>query len=272
VKRIVLLFCLLAAPIARADAWRSDWKEAFQVAKEQRRMVFVDYFATWCGPCRIMDSTVFNNAEVQQQMSDFVLLRIDVDRSTIARLHDVRALPAYVIYDFDERERLRIEGAKPLEVFSPAIDLFRRLVPSFTKAAELFDAHKDLEANVLLGNAYGRLQLFDQARAAYDQGRRLAEKASNAEAAQKVEVLSAFTFAREGKAGRTITLLQKLLTHPTSRDSESFIWLTMGNAYRLSRDSKSAREAYGQARSTATPDSPVYREATAALNENPDFL
>jgi tetratricopeptide (TPR) repeat protein len=266
VQRIILFFCLLASPAAFADAGRSDWNESFRIAKEQRRMVFVDYFATWCVPCRTMDTTVFNKAAVQEQLSDFVQLRIDVDRSTIARSHRVQAMPTYVIYDFDERELLRIEGAKPLEVFSPAIDLFRQAIPAFTKSADLFDAHKDLEASVLLGNTYGRLELFDQARAAYEQARKVAQKNNNAEGGQRAEVLRAFTFAREGNAGRTISLLQKLLSHPASRDVEAYIWLTIGNAYRLSKDSKSARDAYQHARSVAAPDTDVSREAKAAID------
>jgi thioredoxin-like negative regulator of GroEL len=272
VKRIILFLCFLAAPALFAESWRTDWKETFQIAKAQHRMVFVDYFATWCGPCRIMDTTVLNKAPVQEQLSDFVLLRIDVDRSTLARLHRVQALPTYVIYDFDERERVRIEGAKPLEVFSPAIDQLRPAMPAFTRAAELIDTKKDLEAAVLLGNTYSRLRMGDDARTAYEQARRIAEKAHNTDAAQMAETLSAFTFAREGKVGRAVSLLQKLLTHPASNDAEAYIWLTMGKAYRLSKDSKSARDAYQQARSIAAPDSSVYREATAALDENPDFF
>ena len=138
--------------------------------------------------------------------------------------------------------------------------------PSFAKSADLFDAHKDLEASVLLGNAYSHLQLFDQARAAYEQARKLAEKNNNIEGAQKAEVLRAFTFAREANAGRAISLLQKLLSHPAGRDAEAYIWLTMGNAYRLSKDSKSAREAFQHARSVVARDTDVYREATAAID------
>lgn len=270
-KRIVLLIFLLV-PVARADAWRSDWKEAFQIATQQHRMVFVDYFATWCEPCQIMDKNVFSKADVQQQLSDYVQLRIDVDRSTIGRFRKVEALPTYVIYDFDQREVLRIEGAKPIEIFSPVLDQMRAVVPSFIRVAELFDLHRDVEASVLLGNTYTKIQLFDKARVAYDQARKIAAKSKDAEAAQKAEVLSAFTFAREGNAGRAITILQRLLMHPASREVEAFIYLTMGNAYRLSKDSRSARESYEQARSIAAPDSPIYRNATAALNENPNLF
>src|SRR6266550_2670294 len=142
---MILFLFVLVLPGAFADElpWQSDWKVAFQKAKEQRRMVFVDYFATWCEPCRTMDATVFRDAVVQQRLSDFVLLRVDVDRSTIARAHFVSALPSYVVYDPGERERFRISGSKPSDLFSAAIEQIRITAPSFVRASEMFDAKED---------------------------------------------------------------------------------------------------------------------------------
>src|SRR5438093_9769635 len=62
-----------------------------------RRLVFVDYFATWCAPCRQMDATVFRDPEVQRRMSDFVLLPIDVDKNMVGRTHRISVLPSYVV-------------------------------------------------------------------------------------------------------------------------------------------------------------------------------
>ena len=58
---MIFLLFVLVLPNAFGDepAWQSDRKLAFQISQEQHRMVFVDYFATWCQPCRTMDATVF---------------------------------------------------------------------------------------------------------------------------------------------------------------------------------------------------------------------
>src|SRR5947209_5481399 len=37
--------------------WKTDWQSAFSAAKQEGRLVFVDYFATWCKPCQVMDAT-----------------------------------------------------------------------------------------------------------------------------------------------------------------------------------------------------------------------
>src|ERR1700736_2956853 len=165
-RRMIFLLFVLVVPNAFADEipWQSDWKLAFQKAKEQHRMVFVDYFATWCEPCRMMDATVFRDVVVQERLSDFVLLRVDFDRSPIAREHAVSALPSYVVYDPAERERFRISGTKPTDLFSAAVEQIRGSAPSFVRASELFDAKEDIEAAFLVGNTYSHLQLTNEAR------------------------------------------------------------------------------------------------------------
>jgi tetratricopeptide (TPR) repeat protein len=213
----------------------------------------------------MMDATVFRDAVVRQRLSDFVLLRVDVDRNSSARGRIVAALPSYVVYDPSERERFRITGTKPSDLFSEAVEQIRQSAPSFVRASELFDVKEDIEAAFLVGNTYSHLQLTNEARDAYKQARKLSEQKGKPESAQMADVLSAFTFAREGNPARAIKLLQSLANHPVSRATEAYTWLALGNAYRLSKDSKSALYAYQQAKSIAAPDSTVYKEAADAI-------
>lgn len=41
-----------------------NWKQVLQRAKEGNRYIFVDCYATWCGPCKEMDKTVYSNEKV----------------------------------------------------------------------------------------------------------------------------------------------------------------------------------------------------------------
>ncbi len=68
-----LLFVASTSQAERpASVWQTDWNTAFNIAKEQHRLVFVDYFAKWCAPCRTMEETVFSRPDVQQRLADFV--------------------------------------------------------------------------------------------------------------------------------------------------------------------------------------------------------
>jgi uncharacterized protein (TIGR03067 family) len=262
---IVIVFKRVPDEASQSIAWQSDWNGAFQKAKQEHQLVFVDYFATWCGPCREMDATVFRDPEVQRRLSDFVLLRIDVDKNMIARTHQVSALPSYVVYDPGQRERFRITGALPLDTFSAAIEGIRRSASKFVQAADLVEQKQDLEAAFLVGNTYSHLGMATDARDAYAQARKLADRQDKKEAAQMAETLSAFTFAREGNSSRAIKLLKALAAKPASPEIESLVWLTLGNTYRLAKDSKSALDAYQHAQSLAAPGSTAYKQATQAL-------
>ena len=269
-RYIIFLLCLSSAAASLAaepPAWQSDWNASFLKAKEQHRLVFVDYFATWCEPCRQMDATVLQDPEVLRRLSDFVLVRIDIDRNKAGRTHRVSALPTYVVYDPAERERFRITGSKPTDLFSTAVETIRLSAPAFIRAADLLDHQKDLDAAFLVGNTYSHLRMTDDARAAYQQARKISEQQGKTESAQMAEVLSAFTFAREENPSRAIKLLKGLAAKPASRENGALIWLTLGNSYHLAKDSKSALDAYQRVLSIAAPESTAYKEATAAITQ-----
>jgi len=215
-----------------------------------------------------MDATVLRDPEVQRRLSDFVLLRIDVDKNLAGRAHRVSVLPSYVVYDPAERERFRIMGARSTAIFSGAVEDIRLSAPKFIQAAELLDQKEDLEAAFLVGNTYSHLGMVTDAREAYAQARRLAERQGKKEAAQMAEALSAFTFAREGNHARAIKLLKNLSAKPANRDTEALIWLTLGNTYRLAKDPHAALDAYQRAQSLASLGSTAYTQATEALAQS----
>jgi uncharacterized protein (TIGR03067 family) len=211
-----------------------------------------------------MEATVFRDPEVLRRLSDFILLRVDVDRSAIPRAHRVNAFPAYSLFDAAERERFRLTGAKAPTLFSDAVEQMRLSAPAFVRAADLLDASQETEAAFLVGNTYGELGLTNDARTAYQQARKLAQQRGDKATAQLAEALSAFTFARDGDPSRALTLLRKLADKPVNRDTEALIWLTIGNAQRAALDTQSALDAYEQVLSLASPGSTSYKEASAA--------
>lgn len=40
------------------------WEEALQLAKKENKLIFLDIYATWCGPCKQLKKYTFSNTEV----------------------------------------------------------------------------------------------------------------------------------------------------------------------------------------------------------------
>ncbi len=74
--------------------------EAWVLARQEDKILVLDFFASWCGPCKILDRDVLGSSRVQRALRNFVFLKIDTDRYPKAANHfKVRALPTLIMID-----------------------------------------------------------------------------------------------------------------------------------------------------------------------------
>lgn len=83
-------------------------KEQFTQLTTHDKYVFVDYYATWCQPCKMMEPHI--KTFIEQHADQVVLLKIDVDKNpVIAQQEGVTAMPTTVLYK-DGKEKWRNVG------------------------------------------------------------------------------------------------------------------------------------------------------------------
>ncbi|RMG07779.1 MAG: thioredoxin [Planctomycetota bacterium] len=78
---------------------------------ESERPVVMDFFATWCGPCRMLDPVVKELAEQYTGKVDFVKVDIDQARQ-VAENFAVTSVPTLVLVRGGQ-EVDRLVGARP---------------------------------------------------------------------------------------------------------------------------------------------------------------
>ena len=98
-----------------------SWKEVLAKAKEQNKLVFIDVYTSWCGPCKKMVAEVFPLKEVGGKFNgDFVNFSIDAEKGEgieIATTFNVRAFPTYLFVNGDGQLIYRSIGYKEANPF-----------------------------------------------------------------------------------------------------------------------------------------------------------
>eukprot|EP01138_Halocafeteria_seosinensis_P005257 gb/GECG01005374.1/.p1 GENE.gb/GECG01005374.1/~~gb/GECG01005374.1/.p1 ORF type:complete len:108 (+),score=23.01 gb/GECG01005374.1/:1-324(+) len=78
------------------------------------KLVVVDFFATWCGPCKMMAPKL---EKMTEEFPDVVFLKADADEADDAAEHyEVSALPTFMLFKNKERVGQPIMGAKEDEL------------------------------------------------------------------------------------------------------------------------------------------------------------
>ena len=96
----------------------STYKEALAKAAKEKKMVFMDCYTTWCGPCKMLSKNVFTNDTVGAFFNKhFVCVKMDMEKGegpALARQFAVTAYPTLLFIDPQMGEiNYRKEGTQP---------------------------------------------------------------------------------------------------------------------------------------------------------------
>ena len=84
-------------------------------AKQEGKLIFVDLYATWCQPCKMMDKDVFTDRQIGKLFNEnFINLKIDGEKNNgpnLIALYGVTVYPTLLFLDEKGRVLERKEGA-----------------------------------------------------------------------------------------------------------------------------------------------------------------
>jgi thioredoxin-related protein len=145
-KKITIIFLSLLAQLS-VNAQQTGilkehaWQHLFVQAAKQHKYIVVDYYATWCGPCKKMDREVYTDLNVKAALdSNFLMQKLQMDTSAgddtaikenYALAHDfgvtyaVHSLPAFLFFNPDGELVHEAIGYKNAQEFVRLLDVAR---------------------------------------------------------------------------------------------------------------------------------------------------
>lgn len=99
--------------------------QALEKAKQEKKLVFVDCYTSWCGPCKYMVENVFTLPEAGEFFNqNFVCVKYDMEKGEgkeLAQRWAVKAYPTFFVLRPNGEVQHRILGGGTLEMFLPKV-------------------------------------------------------------------------------------------------------------------------------------------------------
>lgn len=111
-KKLLLLALLIAGVLVGAEAQNrsinfeqtKEWKKIVKKAKKEKKLIFVDCYTSWCGPCKMLAKDVFTQDAVADYFNQtFVNAKFDMEKDAdgviLKDQFGIKAFPTLVFVD-----------------------------------------------------------------------------------------------------------------------------------------------------------------------------
>lgn len=193
--RALVLGILVLATQARADAPPAI-ADAIKQAASAHKPLVLEFGAQWCGPCKLFESKVLPDAQVQAALKGVMFVRYDVDDDVggeAAARYSVTAYPTFLVVDRKGTEVSRKQGLLPPLQF---VDLLGKAKEAAFDEAEIRayakDHASDVSAQLIAAQWFAANKLRSDAIRVYD----AISTAKNATADQRTVATSALVHLR----------------------------------------------------------------------------
>lgn len=127
-KLLVILLLIPAFGFAQAQELekgihfeQSSFSEILAKAKKENKMIFIDAYTTWCGPCKWMAKEIFTNDTVAEFYNkNFINLKIDMEKVEgidFRKKYEVGCYPTFLFIDGNGQLLHRTSGGMPAKNF-----------------------------------------------------------------------------------------------------------------------------------------------------------
>lgn len=119
-KRFILIFITawslnIQAQNREIRFSEESWAAVSALAKQQNKLIFLDAYTVWCGPCKWMAANVFNRDSVADLFNqNFVNVKVDMEKGEgpqLKKRYGIQAFPTYLFINADGEVVHRMVGS-----------------------------------------------------------------------------------------------------------------------------------------------------------------
>lgn len=87
--------------------FEGDWQAALEKAKKEKKLIFMDAYASWCGPCKMMARGTFTKKDVGEFFNaNFINVKMDMEKHAegrrLSNKYQLQAYPTLYFINGDE--------------------------------------------------------------------------------------------------------------------------------------------------------------------------
>lgn len=120
-RRLFLVLFISSLCFATTDSpfQKLSFDAALKKAKQDKTLLFVDFYADWCGPCKLLDRTTFKDERVVKLLGEEVVaLKINAEvKAKLAKKYNVQGFPSLVFINNDGTLRDTLLGYRDADDF-----------------------------------------------------------------------------------------------------------------------------------------------------------
>lgn len=160
-RTLILIFILLVSTQGSASNWMTSYENAQKLAIATNKLIVVDFWATWCGPCKKMDREAWQDPQIERLLENYIPLKIDIDRSRqLADLYGIKSIPYVFILDGNGEVVFKSLGYMDKKEVQQVLEKYSVKTSFLGREAMNYFKHQNYITSIMLADKYLDFSLY----------------------------------------------------------------------------------------------------------------
>lgn len=243
-KKILLLILLAVISVSSVAAeeagivWEKDFNKAQQTARMTGKPLLLDFTASWCQPCQVMEKEFWVREDIIDAMKSFVAVKLNFDKETrLVNKYKVQVIP-YIAFADPLGNMITFKKGYSSETTGNFMQIFNEMPKNFETLLPIYDAldvnNQDSAALLKIADTYRSARMLLLSNDFYKRALKTPEIQKDAVSIEKLSIVIATNYYGAADYENAAKYLTDFLKNfPQSKNREIAIFaLTISNANR----------------------------------------